>query len=718
MIRPRFNPRVESLEDRLAPATFTVTSIANGGTGSLREAITLANTTVGADVIDFNISGTGVQRINLRAALPQITEQVTIDATTQPGFAAFPIVSLNGAATRGANGLVVAASANNSVIRGLIIQRFDLHGIVLQSDGNTVQTNFIGTNPAGTNAAGNGGSGIAILGDSSGNTIGGIGGSDLTVGGLQNLISGNAGHGVLLKGAGVTGNLVSGNFIGTTAQADTDGFFGAIPNGFNGININRGANNNTVGVVDPLNTILTFIAGNNGQGINIAGAGTTGNTVIHAVIGSNLGSGIRITGTASGNTIGGSDEGEANIISGNRGNGVLITGAGTTSNTVLGNLIGTDQDGLLDVGNGGNGVTINLGASGNTIGGTAQFEGNVISGNGRNGVNISGADGNTVAGNIIGANATGTAAIANGLSGVQIGGGSTGNTIGGTTVDALNLISGNAQHGVNIKSAGTSGNAVIGNAIGTNLAEDAALANGRHGVVIGAGARGNTIGGPTVPEGNLISGNARVGVLVQASQTVIQANKIGTAGDGTSDLGNGRQGVFVTNRAQNTLIGGTGASEFNIIAHNDLQGVLIGRDPARGFLIAAGNGNAVLGNSIFSNALLGIDLNGGANRRQAAPTITSATIVAGIATVNVTLTSRPNTTFRIEFFTNAAADPSGSGEGQTFLGFIDVTTDGTGTGSGTGIFLTTATPGTFITATATNLDTNDTSEFSVAVQAT
>ena len=163
MIRPRFNLRVENLEDRLAPATFTVTSTANGGTGSLRAAIPSANTTAGADIIDFNIAGSGVRTIALNAALPQITEQVTIDGTTQPGFATTPIIQLNGNPSTGANGLVVGTAANGSVIRGLVINRFDLHGISLLSDGNTIETCFIGTNAAGTASAGNGGSGIMML---------------------------------------------------------------------------------------------------------------------------------------------------------------------------------------------------------------------------------------------------------------------------------------------------------------------------------------------------------------------------------------------------------------------------------------------------------------------------------------------------------------------------------------------------------------------------
>ena len=301
-----------------------------------------------------------------------------------------------------------------------MINRFDLHGISLLSDGNTVETCFIGTNAAGTASAGNGGSGIMMSTDSANNTIGGAGNA-------MNLVSGNRGHGIAMKGAGVTNNLVAGNFVGTNLAGDI-----ALPNAVNGININQGANGNTVGENDV--AIVTFVAGNNGQGINIAGAGTSGNTVIQTTVGSNLGSGIRITGGATNNRIGGSVDGEFNVISSNLGNGVLIQGNGTSGNTVLGNLIGVDQDGLVDLGNGGNGVTINQGASGNTIGGTAPFEGNVISGNAKNGVNIngSGTSGNTVAGNIIGADATGTVDLGNTLSGIQIAGGATGNAIGGT----------------------------------------------------------------------------------------------------------------------------------------------------------------------------------------------------------------------------------------------------------------------------------------------
>ena len=701
MSRFVFHPRIEGLEDRLAPATFTVTTAKNGGTGSLRAAIVSANTNPGADVIDFNITGTGVQKIKLSAALPKITDSVTIDATTQPGFTTTPVVLINGANAPG-NGLVVGLGANGSVIHGLIIQRFSGNGIVLRADGNTVEGCFIGTNATGTAAPGNGVNGIAILGTASNNTIGGDGAA-------QNLISGNHHDGVLLQGPGVTSNTLLSNFIGTDLPGTS-----ALPNLLDGVGITQGANTNTIG--DLTVAAINFVAGNNRHGINISGVGTSNNQVVFTTIGSNFGNGVQITKGATNNTIGGAGVDQGNVISANLGNGVLITGGGTTGNTLLGNFIGTNVLGTAASPNGRNGVAITAGASSNTVGGTTPDLGNLISSNIRNGVNISGAGttANLIAGNQIGSEITGSTALPNGRNGVQITNGAATNTIGGTNVDALNQISGNIKNGVLIKGSGATNNLIIGNNIGTDLAGTAALANGTNGVSLAKGGKGNIVGGSSAGQGNTISGNGRFGVLIQAKQNTLQGNKIGTGSNGTTVIGNASHGVFVTTKASDTLIGGVVAGAGNIIANNGGNGVLIGRDNAQGFTTPAGNGNAVVGNSIFLNTLLGIDLNDGSNRKQAAPAITSATIItAGTQIqIGVTLTSVPNTIFRIEFFASQVGDPSGSGEGETFLGSINVTTDSVGNATGTATLPYSATFGTIITATATNLTTNDTSEFS------
>jgi len=171
------------------------------------------------------------------------------------------------------------------------------------------------------------------------------------------------------------------------------------------------------------------------------------------------------------------------------GSGILISGA--RGNTVAGNYIGTDARGAQALPNG-SGVLITDGADDNTIGGTAEGARNIISGNTGGGVNIlgSGTTGNVVAGNYIGVDATGSVAIPTG-DGVSVRFEASGNVIGGMAVGAGNVISGNSN-GVYL-SHGSSGNVVAGNYIGTDAFGERALGN-YLGIAITAGAFGNTIG--------------------------------------------------------------------------------------------------------------------------------------------------------------------------------------------------------------------------------
>jgi hypothetical protein len=115
--------RLEALEDRLALSTFLVTSTADAGPGSLRQAVLDANAATGANAVAFDIGGGGVQTIQPASALPGITQPVTIDGTTQPGFAGSPLIVLNGSqAGRDANGLTI--TAGNCTVRGLVINSF------------------------------------------------------------------------------------------------------------------------------------------------------------------------------------------------------------------------------------------------------------------------------------------------------------------------------------------------------------------------------------------------------------------------------------------------------------------------------------------------------------------------------------------------------------------------------------------------------------------
>src|SRR6266540_575054 len=141
---PRALLRVEALEDRCLLSVFPVTTVADNVPGSLRQAILDSNANPGADTITFNIGGGGVQTIHPTSALPDITDPVTIDGTTQPGFAGSPLIELNGGSAGSAAGLRI--TAGSSTVRGLVINGFALDGIVLSgSGGNLIAGNYIGT---------------------------------------------------------------------------------------------------------------------------------------------------------------------------------------------------------------------------------------------------------------------------------------------------------------------------------------------------------------------------------------------------------------------------------------------------------------------------------------------------------------------------------------------------------------------------------------------
>lgn len=308
------------------------------------------------------------------------------------------------------------------------------------------------------------------------------------------------------------------------------------------------------------------------------------------------GSGIWIDSGATNNLIGGAMAGEGNIISGNW-DGVNIIGSGTMHNTVIGNYIGTDATGTAAMGNLVDGVWIGEGAQHNVIGGSTAGERNVISGNGNTGVVIDGGMYNTIIGNYIGTDATGTRALGNGGTGVGISWGAQYNLIGGDTPGERNIISGNEWEGVWIGDPTTSNNTVSGNYIGTDASGTAAIPNGNSGVNLGNSAQENLIGGGTVGEGNLISGNGNGGVTIGGSgvmNNIVIGNYIGTDATGTKPLGNAVHGIDIGDGAQSNRVGGETAGERNVISGNGEDGVWIG-----------GNGtmyNTVIGNSIGTDA--------------------------------------------------------------------------------------------------------------------
>ncbi|HEM60781.1 MAG TPA: hypothetical protein ENO24_00660, partial [Chloroflexi bacterium] len=254
-----------------------------------------------------------------------------------------------------------------------------------------------------------------------------------------------------------------------------------------GIILERGARDNIVGGDRTKGAGPTgqgnVISGNE-VGVGINGVGTRANVVSGNYIGIDVSGssampnirGVVITG-ATDNILGGTNEGQGNVISGNEMDGVVIAGSDTTGNRVIGNHIGISASGAQPIGNGAAGVWLGEGTQQNTIGGSNSGERNVISGNGNNGVAIDGGAYNTVSGNYIGTDSSGTAPIPNGNFGVAIGGSAQGNQIGGPTAAEGNVISGNGGGGVECLGSGVRDNTIRGNLIGLDVHGNQALPN-------------------------------------------------------------------------------------------------------------------------------------------------------------------------------------------------------------------------------------------------
>jgi hypothetical protein len=591
---------------------FTVTNTNASGAGSLEQAIANANANNNnrtIDTIKFNIPTTdpgfglttpGVFTISSTSALTQITEPLTIDGYSQPRSKPNALAVGNNAVlkielrrTVSGPGAGLWIGAKNTTIKGLVINRWE--------------------------------------------------------------------EGVRISGSGSRANKLEGNFIGTDSS----------------------------GTLDPGGSLF---------GVVIDGAPA--------------------------NTIGGTTPAKRNVISANDQSGVSISGTGAKTNKVMGNYVGTKANGTEALRNSSRGVLVSEGASNTTIGGTTVGARNIISANGQSGVTFAtGARANKVMGNYLGTNARGTQRLGtDDRQSVSIED-APNNTIGGTTVGARNIISGNAGYGVSISDPGAQGNKVMGNYIGIDVKGTQDLGNFNSGVFI-EDAPNNTIGGTTAAARNIISGNAGPGVRIAGSGTTgnkVEGNYIGIDASGTLDRGNDGSGVFI--EAPNNTIGGTTVGARNIISGNAGYGVGIRGDNAA-------TGNSILSNSINDNDQLGINLilnfddvtandtgdgDTGPNNLQNFPELSSAKKTGDETTIKGTLNSTAGTTFTIQVFSSLEKDASGHGEGKKFLGQKSVTTDAT-TGNASFTATTPVVPaGQVVSATATNQSTGDTSEFSVAI---
>jgi hypothetical protein len=313
-----------------ASTNFTVTNTNDSGAGSLRQAILDANNTFGADVIDFDIPGTGVQTIAPSTDLPPITHQVTIDGYTQTGAHpntktvgddAVLKIELNGSGLSGGTKVLEISNSSGSVIRGLAIAFAEGQAINVtgESIGNRIEGNFIGVRPSGTQSAGSQTEGLFISDGASETVVGG------STPGKRNVISSNIDGGVAVTNA--NGSRIKGNYIGTDK-------------------------NGTSGLVGQ------------GRGVSIE--------------------------DASGTVVGGTTAASRNVISGNGGpgfgSGLAINNAQGTR--VLGNRIGTTASGTGALGNGSNGLIIFGSSSGTLVGDGTSAGSNIIAFNGHNGVKV------------------------------------------------------------------------------------------------------------------------------------------------------------------------------------------------------------------------------------------------------------------------------------------------------------------------------------------
>jgi hypothetical protein len=751
-------PFGEVLEPRVLLAVFTVTTTADSGPGSLRQAILDANTVANADEIRFDIPGGGVHTIAPASPLPDLRGSITIDATTQPGYSGNPVIELDGsAAGAAADGLRQTTSAS-STVRGLAINRFAANGISILAGTSRIEANYIGVDAAGEAARPNSGAGILVVGARA--TIGG------TLAAQRNVISGNRGPGIRAVPRDGGGGpawwtvTVLGNFVGTdgraaealgngeegvllvgepTAPFDSATIGGSAPGAGNVISGNGASGLRAIGV--PGGTIAGNFIGTDAAGRSALGNGRSANAAAR--------DGITITEIPNGFywRIGFGSEDARNVVAGNAGAGISLAGQATASlqrsAQIWGNFVGTDSAGAADLGNGGDGVaTSNVRAS---------VIGNLISGNGGDGLHVEKSVdlAGDVEGNYIGTDASGTRAIGNDGDGVdlldcqQIGVGHYFplgspppqiNLRGG----GRNIISGNGGHGVRVSGQRARNVSVVNNVIGTNVAGTAPLGNQGSGVHvtgdIGLMIGGTVFGAPgiEIDNGNLICANKGDGVTVvgatgaQYSTPRITSNRIGTNAAGAAGLGNGGHGIAIVDASGVLVSAAADDRAFaNTIAYNNGDGIRVTG--------ATSQVNRISSNRLFSNAGLGIDLGGdgatpndpldadsGPNGLQNAPVVTAAatgrTSRMG-TTVQFTLHANPNQQHAVEFFASPARDPSGYGEGAKYLGQTTVTTDAAGNAVAR-VTVARAEPGWWITATATTTSgtTGNTSEFSAAVR--
>src|SRR5215217_5345482 len=384
-----------------AALAFTVINTNDAGPGSLRQAIIDANANAGPDVIGFSVAS-GPQRIVLTSQLPTITDPLTIDGTTQPGFSGVPLIEIQPDGNVIGDGFRI--TGGNSILRGLILNNFRGHAITIETGGaNVIEGNYIGTDATGSAAAANVQNGVFIL-SSSNNRVGGL------TTAARNVISGNFGNGVHMA-LGASNNLVQGNYIGVNAAGTA-----ALPNE-TGIVVFNKAPNNTIGgstaahrnVVSGNRSVGIVIESSNSNVVqgNFIGTNAAGNAAIR-----NISENFRVADSS--NTLIGGSTATTGTAPGNVVLSIFV--AGGVQTLIQGNLIGTNAAGTADITDSFFGLTVWGDA---IVGGSTPGTRNVISGFGE-GLSFANSGGGSVLGNFIGTDITGTVAIPN-TTGISVG---------------------------------------------------------------------------------------------------------------------------------------------------------------------------------------------------------------------------------------------------------------------------------------------------------
>ncbi len=574
--------------------------------------------------------------------------------------------------------------------------------LTFPASSNIILGNRIGLDASGTMAVG--GQPWGIYCQSPYNTIGGSSGGG-------NVVSGNGTSGISLFGTNAHHNLIQGNTVGCDVSGTV-----AVPNG-TGMDLYNAPSNVVGGAGIALRNL---VSGNGSYGISISGIRSVANLVSNNWVGLNASGTVSVPNNVGIGISAPSNRVVNNVSSGNRFTGISVSDTAAEGNVLCGNVLGMSPDGSTVASNGQYGLSV-FQAPRTRIGGTNVADRNILGGNGYAGIRLYGSNcvETVIEGNLVGVDASGDGYAPNNW-GILVESQAASNRIGGAFAGARNIISGNRDYGIYLR-MGAHHNWVLGNFIGTTATGLEAYGNGGAGIRLEEVSR-NAIGSRTNGAANFIAGNESHGVEIIALSTWngLEGNWIGV-GPFTNAMPNAGSGVYVAGGAATNWIGGILAGTGNRIAYNQEQGVLIASDS---------DGIAVLRNAIYQNRWLGIDLNadgvsandtddpdGGGNRTQNYPVILSVSnngsnlrVVASLNAVNLH-------SYHVEFFGSQTCDLLGYGEGEDVLGAQDGVLINTPdkTVLFTNVLALPIPPPSWISLTATDQSTLDTSEFSRSV---